>query len=110
MFSFQDLKENDELNELAKNASSPDTIVNGSFGMEHFDYENYVIADRMLFNWNQVTFLGLTVRTFMYKFHDYKTIDHTPLSLCRATYHYKMSVNCTSVRLTDLSLCPSIPL
>ena len=65
-FSFQDLREDDTFNELAKNASSPDTVVNGSFGMEHFDYQNYIIADRMLYNLNQVTFLGLTVRYFMY--------------------------------------------
>ena len=105
VFSFQDLKENDELNELAKNASSPDTIVNGSFGMEHFDYENYIIADRMLFNWNQITFLGLTVRTFMHNFMIIKpsNMHHYHMQSNIHSYQYKMSIPCTRVRFTSLT-------
>ena len=33
------------------------------FRIEHFDYGNSVIAERMMLNWNTVSFLGVTVRS-----------------------------------------------
>lgn len=57
-----DLENNDTLNALAKEYSG---MQNDSerFGMEHFEYNNSVIVEQMMTNWETTTFLGVTVRS-----------------------------------------------
>ena len=58
-----DLEENDTFNEMAKNASREE--ISGRFRMEHFDYGNSVIVERMMENWNATEFIGVTVSTLL---------------------------------------------
>ena len=58
---YPDLESDDALNEEALNSSGrQNTSVR--FRIEDFEYNNSVIADRMLLNWETTSFLGVTVR------------------------------------------------
>ena len=48
---------------MAKAASVSMRNSSERFRIEHFDYGNSVIAERMMVNWNTVSFLGVTVRS-----------------------------------------------
>lgn len=55
-----DLKSNETLNEMATNATRISNF-SGPFRIEHFDYDNTVVVDHMMHNWEQLTFTGITV-------------------------------------------------
>ena len=62
---ISDLRTNYTLNEMAK-AMSPIANTSKRFGMEDFDYKNTVIVERMMYNWQTTSFIGVTVRGLIY--------------------------------------------
>ena len=58
-----DLETNDTLNAEAKAKSSIANETEQRFRMEHFDYKNTVIVERMMHNWQRTSFIGVTVRS-----------------------------------------------
>jgi gamma-aminobutyric acid type B receptor len=57
--TITDLRTNDTLNAMAK-AMSPLANTSKRFGMEDFDYKNTVIVERMMYNWQTTSFIGVT--------------------------------------------------
>ena len=57
-----DLETNDTLNAEAKAKSSIANETERRFRMEDFDYKNTVIVERMMYNWQRTSFIGVTVR------------------------------------------------
>ena len=55
---FSDFKANKELSHMAAVFSnSPNEI----FSIEDFEYGNSVVLNQMMINWNNISFIGLTV-------------------------------------------------
>ena len=55
---FSDFKANKTLSHMAAVFSNQP---NDAFSIEDFEYGNSVVLDQMMINWNNISFIGLTV-------------------------------------------------
>ena len=60
---ISDLETNESFNAMAKTAAGKAANSSEPFRIEHFDYENFVVANQMVQNGEELTLTGITVST-----------------------------------------------